>query len=122
MHKILLGLLAALTLMVGGCADRAAETGALAARPVVAEASEVGIIAIAGPVPGTVRVLYARNGGMVLVRELRLPKGAEVCELSLSADGNDLFIGTDTVAYAASTRNGRIEPLALAATKRTVDS
>jgi len=80
-------------------------------------------MAIAGPVPGTVRVLYARNGAMVLMRELRLPKGAEVRELSLSADGTDLVIGTDTVAYAASTRSGRIEPLALATgSRRTIAS
>jgi hypothetical protein len=123
MHKPLLGLLTALILIVGGCADRVADNATRVARPVVAEAPEVGIMAIAGPVPGTVRVLYARNGAMALVRELRLPKGAAVRELSLSSDGTELIIGTETVAYAASTRSGRIEPLALAARwRRTIDS
>ena len=121
MSKMLLGPLAALTVMIAGCADRAVDAGACAARLLVAEAPEVGMVAIAGPVPATVRVLYARNGGMVLLRELRLPAGAVVRELSLSTDGTDLLIQTDTVAYAASTRSGRMERLALAAlvTKRT---
>jgi hypothetical protein len=123
MHKMPLALLMALTLTVGGCTDRPAGADTRSAQPVAAEAPEVGIMAIAGPVPGTVRVLYARNGAMVLMRELRLPKGAEVRELSLSADGTDLVIGTDTVAYAASTRSGRIEPLALATgSRRTIAS
>jgi hypothetical protein len=123
MHKMLLGALTALTLMVGGCSDGPADLGGRAARPVAAEAPEAGIMAIAGPVPGTVRVLYVRNGAMVLMRELRLPEGSEVRELSLSADGTDLVIATDTVAYAASTRSGRIAPLALATgSRRTFDS
>ena len=115
MQEMLLGALTALTLVIGGCTDRPFDVGGRAAGPVAAEAPEVGIMAIAGPVPGTVRVLYARNGAMVLMRELRLPKGTEVRELSLSADGTDLVIGTDTLAYAASIRNGRIESLGLAA-------
>lgn len=114
MQRTMLGLLMVLALTMGGCAERQPEPGSRLARPLVAEAPEAGVMAIAGPVPGTVRVLYTRNGGMVLVRELRLPAGAIVRELSLSADGTDLFIATDTVAYAASTRSGRIEPLALA--------
>ena len=115
MQNTMLGLLMVLAFSVGGCAEPQLEAGSRVARPLVAEAPEAGMMAIAGPVPATVRVLYTRNGGMVLVRELRLPAGAIVHDLSLSADGTDLLIATDTMAYAASTRSGRIEPLALAA-------
>ena len=80
----------------------------------VTEARDAGIMAIAGPVRGTVRVLYARNGSMVLLREIRLPVGTTIRELSLSADGGDLFIGTGAVGYAVSTRTGRIEAWGLA--------
>jgi len=115
MQNTMLGLAMVLALSVGGCAERQPEAGSRVAHPLVAEAPEAGVIAIAGPVPATVRVLYTRNGGMVLVRELRLPAGAIVRDLSLSADGTDLLIATDTMAYAASTRSGRMEPVALAA-------
>lgn len=83
----------------------------------VATAPEAGVIAIAGPVPGRIRVLYARNGGMVLLREITLPAAATVRELALSADGSDLFVATDAVAYAVSTRTGRVEAQVLAAGK-----
>ena len=115
MKKTMLSVLVVLAFTAGGCAERQPEAGLRVARPLVAEAPEAGMMAIAGPVPATVRVLYTRNGGMVLGRELRLPGGAIVRDLSLSADGTDLFIATDTMAYAASTRSGRMEPLALAA-------
>jgi hypothetical protein len=107
-----------LAFTAGGCAERQPEAGSRVARPVVAEAPEAGVMAIAGPVPATVRVLYTRNGGMALARQLRLPAGAIVRDLSLSADGTDLLIATDTIAYAASTRTGRIAPVARAATSQ----
>lgn len=113
MQKTMLGLL--MVLALSACAERQAEPGSRAAHPLVAEAPEAGMMAIAGPAPATVRVLYTRNGGMALARELHLPAGAIVRDLSLSADGADLLIATDTVAYAASTRSGRVEPLTLAA-------
>jgi len=80
----------------------------------VAKAPEAGLIAIAGPVPGRIRVLYARNGGMVLLREIRVPGAGQVRELSLSADGRDLFVATDATAYAMSTCTGRVEAQTLA--------
>src|SRR5262245_19917504 len=115
MDKVLLGLLVGLTLMAGGCAQRGPDARSQVLRPLMAEAPEAGILAIAVPASGTVRVLYARNGGMVLVRELRVPAGAVVRDLSLSADGADLIIATEAAAYVASTRTGRMEPLAMAA-------
>jgi hypothetical protein len=84
------------------------------ARTLVANAPEAGVIAMAGPGPGRIRVLFARNGGMVLQREISVPGAGEVRELSLSADGNDLFVATDTTAYALSTRTGHVEAQALA--------
>jgi hypothetical protein len=80
-----------------------------------ASAPEAGLIAIAGPVPGTIRVLYARNGGMVLLREISVPPGGDVRELALSADGKDLFVATEASRYALSTRTGRVEAQAVAA-------
>jgi len=84
------------------------------ARTLVANAPEAGVIAMAGPGPGRIRVLFARNGGMVLQREISVPGAGEVRELSLSADGNDLFVATDTAAYALSTRTGHVEAQTLA--------
>ena len=46
--------------------------------------------------------MFARNGGMVLIKDIRLPAGQGVTNLSLSADGRDLVIGTESVVYLAS--------------------
>jgi hypothetical protein len=81
----------------------------------VARAPEAGLMAMAGRVPGKIRVLYARNGGMVLLREISVPPGGDVRELGLSADGRDLFVATEASGYALSTRTGRVEAQALAA-------
>ncbi len=59
--------------------------------------------------------MFARNGGMVLLREISVPGAGQVRELSLSADGSDLFVATDASAYAFSTRTGCVEAQALAA-------
>jgi hypothetical protein len=85
------------------------------AATLVASAPEAGLMAIAGPVPGKIRVLYARNGGMILLREITVPRGGAVRELALSADGKDLFVATAGSSYALSTRTGRVEAQALAA-------
>lgn len=87
----------------------------VAAPPLAASAPEAGLIAVAGLVPGKIRVLYARNGGMVLLREISVPAGGDVRELALSADGKDLFVATEASGYALSTRTGRIEAQAVAA-------
>lgn len=94
--------------------EMGARESAAGSPPLVASAPEAGVIAIAGPVPGRIRVLYARNGAMVLLREISVPETAQIRELSLSADGRDLFVATDVAAYALSTRTGRIEAQALA--------
>jgi hypothetical protein len=105
-------LASAICVLVGWGAREARVAGA--ATMLVASAPEAGLIAIAGSVPGRIRVLYARNGGMVLLREIGVPAGARVSDLSLSADGNDLFVATDAIAYAMSTRTGCVEAQALA--------
>jgi hypothetical protein len=104
-------LLASAIGVLGGWGAREVDQGATM---LVASAPEAGLIAIAGPVPGRIRVLFARNGGMVLLREISVPGTGQVRELSLSADGNDLFVATDASAYALSTRTGRVEAQALA--------
>jgi hypothetical protein len=111
------------TTMMAGLAGAIALAAALAghaqpapggAATLVASAPEAGLIAMAGPVPGRIRVLYARNGGMILLREISVPPGGDLRELALSADGKDLFVATQASAYALSTRTGRVEAQALA--------
>src|SRR6266581_1135470 len=79
------------------------------AMPAVAHAPEAGIIAIAGPVPGTVRILFARNGGMALVREIRVPSGKRVIGLSVSADGHDFVIETEAMTSSTSVGTWKLE-------------
>jgi len=111
---VTMALLASAIGLLGGWGARQARvTGG--ATTLVANAHEAGLIAIAGPVPGRIRVLFARNGGMVLLREISVPGAGQVRELSLSADGSDLFVATDASAYAFSTRTGCVEAQALAA-------
>jgi hypothetical protein len=98
------GLLAAL-----GLAGRSVSPAGQDASTIRSTAPEAGMIALAGPARGRIRVLYARNGGMVLLREISVPEAAPVRELSLSADGRDLFVATDANAYTFSTLTGRIE-------------
>jgi hypothetical protein len=74
---------------------------------------EGGMIALPAAHPDRVRLLYARNGGMVLLREIAVP--GRVREVSLSADGSDVFVSTDDNAYTLSTRTGRIEAQLMAA-------
>ena len=92
-----------------GLAGRTANTAGEDASTIRSNAPDAGMIAVAGPARGRVRLLYARNGGMVLLREIVVPEAAPVRELSLSADGRDLFVATDANAYAFSTLTGRIE-------------
>jgi len=73
-----------------------------AAVPIIAQAPDSGMMAIAGQRSGTIRVLFARNGGMVLIKDIRLPAGQAVMDLSLSADARDLVIGTESTVYLAS--------------------
>jgi len=79
--------------------------------PLVAEAPEAGMIAVATPGSGRVRVLYARNGGMVLLRELWLREGDTVSAIAISSDGTDLVIGTSRGDYMVSTRLWDRHPL-----------
>ena len=107
-------LLASAIGLPGGWSPREVRV-AQGATTLIASAPEAGLIAIAGPVPGRIRILFARNGAMVLVREISVPGTGQVRELSLSADGKDLFVATDATAYALSTRTGCVEAQALVA-------
>jgi hypothetical protein len=95
----------------------AARTDAIAGRyaeataPLVAQAPDAGVIAIGAQGSGTVRVLFARRGSMVLLKSIRLPAGQTVTSLSLSADGRDLVIGTESLAYLASGDKWRLRPV-----------
>jgi hypothetical protein len=106
--KVLVGAMAAALLGVAVLAARTFSPLAIAAMPSSASsAPEAGVVAIAGPAPGRIRLLYARNGGMVLLREVTV--SGTINDLALSADGRDLFVATDRGAYTLSTRTGRVE-------------
>lgn len=102
MQSRLTNLGAALVFALAACTgnDSGPESGVTV--PIVAQAADAGIIAIAGDASGSVRVMFARNGGMVLIKDIRLPAGQRVTNLSVSADGRDLVIGTESVVYLAS--------------------
>ena len=68
-------------------------------------------MAIAAKGSGTVRVLFARSGSMVLMREIRLPRGKAVTDLAVSADGRYFVIDTDAVAYSISMGAWKLEPI-----------
>src|SRR5437763_14617028 len=117
MNKLVIIMIAASALTVSAALVVYPATGApwAAARTAEATAPEAGIMALIGPVRGRIRVLYARNGAMVLLREISIPDGGPVREISLSADGRDLFVRTEAGAYAFSTHTGRIEAQSLLA-------
>lgn len=102
MRSHLIHLIATVALTQAACTPVNVPDRYSSAAPIVAQASAPGMIAIAGQRSGTVRVLFARNGGMVLIKDIRLPAGQGVMELSLSADGRDLVIGTESTVYLAS--------------------
>ena len=81
----LFGAMLAVALMssMAGCSSTPGEMTA----PIVAQAPEAGIMAIAANGSGTVRVLFARRGSMVLIRDIRLPRGQAVRGMAVSADG-----------------------------------
>jgi len=116
MKSFLVSLAAMLVVALAACTDSLARSDPAAAAPVVAQAPEAGVIAIAARGTGTVRVLFARRGSMVLLKAIRLPAGERVTSLSLSADGRDLVIGTESFDYLASGDKWRLRPVeALAA-------
>jgi hypothetical protein len=70
-------LLASAIGLPGGWSPREVRV-AQGATTLIASAPEAGLIAIAGPVPGRIRVLFARNGAMVLLREISVPGTGQV--------------------------------------------
>ena len=112
MQSRLIYLMATLTLTLAACTPvNAPDRYLTAAVPIIAQTPDSGMIAIAGQRSGTVRVLFARNGGMVLIKDIRLPAGQGVMDLSLSADGRDLVIGTDSTVYLASRDAWKLHPV-----------
>ena len=100
----------AATLVGAGRTVMRAFPSSAAARAAVPEA---GLIALPAARPDRVRLVYAQNGGMVLLPEIAVP--GPVREVSLSADGRDVFVSTGDNAYTLSTRTGRIEAQLVAA-------
>ena len=111
MKSFLVSVAAVLVFALAAYTDAVASRNAAATAPVVAQAPEAGVIAIAAEGSGTVRVLFARRGSMVLLKAIRLPPGQIVTSLSLSADGRDLVIGTESLAYLASGDKWRLRPV-----------
>jgi len=102
MQSRLIKLVAALAFALEACTGNVPGGDATATVPIVAQAPDAGIVAIAGQASRTVRVMFARNGGMVLIKDIRLPAGQRVTSLSMSADGRDVLIGTESSIYLAS--------------------
>jgi len=98
----LINLVATLACVLAACTSNVSGRYPGVAMPIVAQAPDAGIIAIAGQASGTVRVMFARNGGMVLIKDIRLPPGQSVTNLSVSADGRNVVIGTESAVYLAS--------------------
>ena len=105
----LFGAMLAVALMssMAGCSSTPGEMTA----PIVAQAPEAGIMAIAANGSGTVRVLFARRGSMVLIRDIRLPRGQAVRGMAVSADGRDFVINTDALAYFISMGAWKLQPI-----------
>ena len=112
MNKLWAGIAAA-ALLVALAAGHAVLGPATDAPVAVTSAPGAGIIALPSAHPERVRLLYARNGGMVLLREISAP--GRVRALALSADGRDVFVSTDDNAYTLSTRTGEVEAALVAA-------
>jgi hypothetical protein len=106
-------MIAAAALLVALASGRVLLGTATDAAVAVSCAPGAGIIALPSAHPERVRLLYARNGGMVLLREISVP--GRVRGLALSADGRDLFVSTDDNAYTLSTRTGEVEAQLVAA-------
>jgi hypothetical protein len=98
----LINLVATLACVLAACTSNVSGRYPGVAMPIVAQAPDAGIIAIAGQASGAVRVMFARNGGMVLIKDIRLPPGQSVTNLSVSADGRNVVIGTESAVYLAS--------------------
>src|SRR5258708_27362767 len=75
-------LASAMCLLLGAAARQTGVAGG--ATNLVANAPEAGLLAIAGPVSGRIRVLFARNGGVGLLREISVPGSGHGAALSLS--------------------------------------
>lgn len=99
MRQRLINFITVLALALTACTTTVPGSYSDATVPIVARAPDASIIAIAGQGSGTVRVMFARNGGMVLIKDIRLPAGQTVTSL---ADGRDLVIGTQSITYLAS--------------------
>lgn len=104
--------IAAVALPVAFGAGHATLRAATDAPVVPTSAPAAGMIALPSAYPERVRLLYAQNGGMVLLREISAP--GRVRALALSADGRDVFVSTDDNAYTLSTRTGEVEAELLA--------
>lgn len=102
MRQRLINFITVLAFGLTACTTTVPERNSDATAPIVARAPDASIIAIAGQGSGTVRVMFARNGGMVLIKAIRLPAGQTVTSLAVSADGRDLVIGTQSITYLAS--------------------
>jgi hypothetical protein len=105
--------------LLTGCVPPTDHSAAGVDGPLVAEAEDAGLVAIASPRTASVRVIYARNGGMVLLGEVRVPASERVTGVALSADGEDLLIDTDRASYAVSTRTWSSRPARVVALDRT---
>lgn len=122
MQSRLINLVATLACVLAACTSNVSGRHPGVAMPIVAQAPDAGIIAIAAQASGTVRVMFARNGGMVLIKDIRLPPGQSVTNLSVSADGRDVVIGTESAVYLASGGTWKLEAVGVLTRGPLVDA
>lgn len=102
MQAPLIRLVAGRAFALEACTGDVPGDEATAIVPIVAQAPDAGIVAIAGQASRTVPVMLAGHGGMVWIKDIRLPAGHGVTGLSVSAEGRDVLVGTESSRYLAS--------------------
>jgi len=92
-------------LLLSACAPPQRGAAILASTPTT------GMIAVSAVGATTVRLLYARDGGIVMLRTVYLPPGDAVQSVAWSNDGRDVLIATSTALLALDTHTWRLESI-----------
>ena len=104
--RTLAGLLAiAAALLLPSCGPPQRGAAILAATPTS------GMIAVSAVGATTVRLLYSRDGGIVMLRTVYLPRRDAVQSVAWSTDERDVLITTSGGLLALDTRTGRLETI-----------
>ena len=78
---------------------------------IVVAAPTTGMVAVTARGSANVRLLYARDGSIVLLRTVYLPPGDAVQSVAWSNDERDVLITTSGKVLALDTRTWRLESI-----------